>query len=101
MVVGRRQSRLLGSSVLLVLELSPVRRDRLVATCLLYRAAESRGAGVQLVSLVAVRSGPVAGLALVRDGHVATESLAHVDHASLTLAETLLQLLALGRESRG
>lgn len=76
---------------LLVLDLSPILRNRLVSVRLLDTARKGRAACVELVSgaLLCLLHGPVG------HGHVPAEALAHVDHATLALAKALLQLAAL------
>lgn len=89
------QKLLLLQPVLLILNLSPVLRNWLVAARLLDTARKRRPSGIELVSLAAL--GLLHGA--VRHGHVAAEALAHVDQAALALAEALLELLALGGEA--
>lgn len=90
---------LLFQPILFILNIPPIRRNRLITTRLLDRASKSRPSRIQLVPLLrgAIRSIRRRLPALDRriaDGHVASEALAHIDHAALTLAKALFQLLA-------
>lgn len=88
---------LLLQPVLFILNLPPIRRNRLITIRLLETTRKRRPPRVKLVSLVAARA--LRALhGLVRNGRVAAEALAHVDHAALALAVALFQLLALQRE---
>lgn len=82
-------------SVLLVLQIPPVRLGRIVSICDALAASKGRLASIQLVAL----AGLLGLLELLEgDGLVAAESLAHVDHASPAVTEGSLELLALGRK---
>ena len=73
-------------SLLFVLSLSSVRR---------LRSTKSASTSIQLVVRIA---GARFKFQTRRNRFVAAESLAHIDHAALTLAVALLQLLASGGE---
>ena len=93
LLLVRRGSSLL--SVLLVLQLPPVRLGRLVSIRDALAASKGGLASIQLVAL----AGLLGLLELLKiDGLVAAESLAHVDHASSAVTEGSLELLALLRK---
>lgn len=90
---------LLLQPILFILNIPPIRRNRLIATRLFNRTPKSRPSRIQLIALLrsaigSIRSRLPALDRRVSDGHVASEALAHIDHAALTLSKALLQLLA-------
>lgn len=79
---------------LLILDFSPILRNGFVPVRLFDTASKRRASGIELISLTLL------GLfhRTVCHGHVASKSFTHVHHATLALAEALLQLSALERE---
>ena len=94
LLIGRRRRLLLLATVFLVLDFTPIGGFGFVAVGLPDGTGKGGTAGVELVAV----AGGLGGLeAAEGDGLVAAEALAHVDHASATLAEALPQLLAFDR----
>lgn len=81
--------------ILLILDLPPIPRLRLLPSRLLDRASKRRAARVQLS---ARRFRLRVHILRHADGLVAAEAFAHVDHAALALAVAALELLALRRQ---
>lgn len=83
--------------ILFILNVPPIFRNRLISTRLFDTACKGWLTRVQLVPFASLR----AFHGLVGNGHVSPESLTHVDHSALAVAETLLELLAFRGECAG